>query len=105
MKEMFIRFFYCKNTNNLLNFSTQSPRSAKNNCQTNSAQQDISGGAHHIPWVCASGFTSCPDVLASSISARGYTPIAYGNTPLQLGFALHSTVIGITLAEGANMRR
>ncbi len=25
MKEMFIRFFYCKNTNNLLNFSIQSP--------------------------------------------------------------------------------
>ena len=49
MKEMFIRFFYCKNTNNLLNFSIQPPRSAKNNCQTNSAQQDIAGGAHHIP--------------------------------------------------------
>ena len=43
MKEMFVRFFYCKNTNNLLNFSTQSPRSAKNNFQTNSAQQDIAG--------------------------------------------------------------
>ena len=27
------------------------------------------------------------------------------NAPLHLGFALHSTVIGITLAEGANMRR
>ena len=40
---MFVRFFYCKNTNNLLNFSTQSPRSAKNNFQTNSAQQDIAG--------------------------------------------------------------
>ena len=25
MKEMFIRFFYCKNTNNLLNFSIQPP--------------------------------------------------------------------------------
>ena len=48
---MFVRFFYCKNTNNLLNFSIQPPRSAKNNCQTNSAQQDIAGGVHHIPWV------------------------------------------------------
>ena len=43
MKEMFIRFFYCKNTNNLLNFSIQPPRSVKNNCQTNSAKQDIAG--------------------------------------------------------------
>ena len=45
MKEMLIRFFYCKNTNNLLNFSIQPPRSVKNNCQTDSAQQDIAGGA------------------------------------------------------------
>ena len=48
---MFVRFFYCKNTNNLLNFSIQPPRSVKNNCQTDSAQQDIAGGVHHIPWV------------------------------------------------------
>lgn len=51
MKEMFVRFFYCKNTNNLLNFSTQSPRSAKNNFQTNSAQQDIAGGADNFLWM------------------------------------------------------
>ena len=111
---MFVRFFYCKNTNNLLNFSIQPPRSAKNNCQTNSAQQDIAGGVHHIPWVTLRSPTAKPrrltpprsrPVLAYSISARDYTPIAYCHTPLQLGFALHSTVIGITLAEGANMRR
>ena len=74
------------------------------------------GGVCHIPWVTLRSPTAKSRRLAppGSRPVRTYLhprflrkiiPEGGCNAPLHLGFALHSTVIGITLAEGANMRR